>query len=380
MFFQRNKQHKREVALGIDLGASQIKAVVVRRQKDKLELVEYAVRSLPAGTAKTYRGLEFAVELQQLVDGLKTSERHAFVTVSCSSAMVCQAEFPPVPLAEIKSALKLNSAGYLRRDFSAYYLDAFELKKGVEEPKGKAKGKDKEADKAKDAGNPKDAATTKETPKAKDSTKTSVLVAGATKEEVDACRDALVAAKIKPEAIELTAVSVINAFQTSHAQPKNEVVVLIDIGARMTSINFLLDGMPLITRIMHFGGIQLSDYISQVLVLKPNEAEEEKRKMSGPIQELVKTAISPLAREIRSSIDFFERQNDLHVSQIYACGGSASSPQVLSILGEAVGTHVECWNLVETLDVSHFNGETQRVLTLGPSLAAAIGAVIPRLS
>jgi Tfp pilus assembly PilM family ATPase len=131
---------------------------------------------------------------------------------------------------------------------------------------------------------------------------------------------------------------------------------------------------------MHFGGAQLSDYISQVLVLKPEEAEEEKRKMSGPIQELMKTAISPLAREIRSSIDFFERQHDLHVSQIYACGGSASSPQVLSILGEAVGTHVECWNLIESLDVSHFNGETQRVLALGPSLAAAVGAVIPRLS
>jgi hypothetical protein len=45
-----------------------------------------------------------------------------------------------------------------------------------------------------------------------------------------------------------------------------------------------------------------------------------------------------------------------------------------------VGAHVECWNLIETLDVSHFNGETQRVLALGPSLAAAVGAVVPQLS
>src|ERR1019366_9378685 len=370
MHFRRNKQHKRDMALGIDLGASQIKAAVVRRQKDKLELVEYAVRTLPPGLTKAYKGPEFAAELQQLVDGLKTSERHAFVTISCSSAMVCQAEFPPVPLAEIKSALKLNSAGYLRRDFSAYYLDVFELKKGTEETKGKAKSKDKNSDPAKDS------AKTNGTANTKDSAKSSVLVGGATKEEVDACRDALVAAKIKPEVIELTAISVINAFQVGHPQGKNEVVVLIDIGARMTSINFLFEGMPLITRIMHFGGAQLSDYISQVLVLKPDEAEEEKRKMSGPIQELVKTAISPLAREIRSSIDFFERQNALHVIQIYACGGSAASPQILAILGEAVGTHVECWNLVESLDISHFNGETQRVLALGPSLAAAVGAVI----
>ena len=104
------------MALGIDLGASQIKAAVVRYHRDKLELVEYAVQSVTASAAKPYRGPEFATELQKLVDSLKTSERHAYVTISCSSAMVCQAEFPPVPLDEIKTALKLNSAGYLRRD------------------------------------------------------------------------------------------------------------------------------------------------------------------------------------------------------------------------------------------------------------------------
>jgi Tfp pilus assembly PilM family ATPase len=376
MVFRRNKRRKLEFALGIDLGASQIKAAVVRQLRDKIELVEYAVRPLATTTAKAYKGPEFAAELQQLVDGLKTSERHAFVTISCSSAMVCQAEFPPAPLDEIKTALKLNSSGYLRRDFSSYYLDAFELKKGAESPKGKAKA----AAKAKEEGKPKDESKPKEAAKPKDGTKTTVLVGGANKEEVDACRDALVAARIKPRVIELAAVSVINAFQVGHPETKDEVVVLLDIGARMTSINFLLDGMPLITRIMHFGGVQISEYIGQVLMLKPQEAEEEKCKMSAPVQELVKAAISPLAREIRSSIDFFERQNDLHVRRICACGGAACSAQVLAILGEAVGTQVESWNPVQSLDVSHFNGESQRVLAIGPALAAVVGVAAARLS
>lgn len=350
MLFRRNKQPKRELALGIDLGSSQIKAVVVRHHREKLELVECSVRPLPAGLAKSYKEPEFAAEIQQLVDGLKTSERRAIVTMSCSSAMVCQTEFPPVPLAEIKSALKLNSSGYLRRDFSSYYLDVFELQKGNEAVKGK------------------------------EPAKTKVLVGGANKEEVDACRDALIAAKIRPEAIELTAVSVINAFQVTSPAVKDEVVVLVDIGAHMTSINFLFEGMPLITRIMHFGGSQLTDYISQILLLQPHEAEEEKRRMSEPIQKLVKTAISPLAREIRSSIDFFERQNDHHVRQILACGGSACSPEMLAVLGEAVGAQIESWNPVQSLDVSQLNGEKQHALALGPTLAAAVGAAAARLS
>jgi type IV pilus assembly protein PilM len=350
MLFRRNKQPKRELALGIDLGSSQIKAVVVRQHREKLELVECCVRPLPAELLKSFKQPEFAAEIQQLVESLKTSERHAFVTISCSSAMVCQTEFPPVPLAEIKSALKLNSSGYLRRDFSSYYLDVFELQKGNEAGKGK------------------------------EAAKTKVLVGGANKEEVDGLRDALTTAKIRPEVIELAAVSVINAFQVSSPGIKDDVVVLMDIGARMTSINFLLQGMPLITRIMHFGGSQLSDYISQILLLQPQEAEEEKRKMSEPIQKLVKTAISPLAREIRSSIDFFERQNDRHVRQIFACGGSACSAEMLAVLGESVGAQIECWNPVQSLDVSRLNGEKELALALGPTLAAAVGVAAARLS
>jgi Tfp pilus assembly PilM family ATPase len=379
MFFHVNKRRKPDLALGIDIGASQIKAALIRRHGDTFELLEYAVHALPATSAKAYRGPEFVAELQKTIDTLKTSERRAYVTISCSSAMVCQAEFPPVPIEEIKSALKLNSAGYLRRDFSSYYLDAFELRKGSQDSKAKAKGSVKpvEAPRTNDATQ----TTDKESkPKDKDGTRTIILVGGANKEEVDACRDALTAAKIKPQVIELAAVSVINAFHFSHPEIKDDVVVLVDIGARMTSVNFLQGGLPLITRIMHFGGAQVSEYIGQVLMLKPQEAEEEKRKMSPPLQELVKTAISPLAREIRSSIDFFERQNDLHVQRIYACGGSASSPQMLEILGEAVGTPVECWNAVESLDVGQFNGGTRRVLSMGPSLAAAVGVAVARLS
>ncbi|MGA2220441.1 MAG: type IV pilus assembly protein PilM [Verrucomicrobiia bacterium] len=351
MYFTGKRQNKRDVAVGLDLGASQIKAVILRRKGDALELAEYAVMdSSSAAMGKPGAAQPLAAELQQLMAQFKIQERRASVAISCSSVMVCHAEFPPVPLAEIKSALKLNSSGYLRHDFSSYYLDAFELKKGNKSANGK------------------------------DVDKTSVLVGGANRTEVDAYRDALVAAKIKPEVIELAAVSVINAFHVSHLGTKDEVVVLVDIGAHMTSINFLLDGMPLITRIMHFGGAQISDYISHTLMLEPHEAEEEKRKMSAPIQELVKTAISPLAREIRSSIDFYERQNDRHIGQIYACGGSACSPQMLAILGEAVGTHVECWNPIQSLDVSRLNGETPRVLALGPSLAAAVGAAAARLA
>lgn len=350
MLFIRGKQQRRDKAIGLDLGTSQLKAAVVRRHRDGLELMEYAVRQVPVTSPKPYSDPQYAEQLQQLVGGLKTTDRHVFVTISCRSAMVCQAEFPPAPIEDIKTALKLNSAGYLHRDFSAYYLDAFELKKNAE------------GGKAGNAG-----------------AKTKVLIGGAQKEEVDACRAALVAAKIRPEVIELAAVSVVNAFQVSHPELNDEVTVLVDIGSRSTSINFLRQGLPLITRITHFGGFQLSEYIAQTLTLETAQAEQQKVQMPDPVRALVKTALSPLARELRSSVDFFERQHDCHVSRAFACGGSACSAALLEMLSEVVGLRIERWSPIDKLQTSHFNGESAQLAEVAPALAAAIGAAAAQL-
>lgn len=355
MFFTDRKQSRRDVAIGLDLGVSQIKAVVLSRKGDALELAEYAVAPSSVAIGKPGAEQQLAAELQQLMTQLKVQERHASAAISCNSAMVCETELPRMSLREAQGALKLSSVRYLRRDFSNYYLDAVEL--------------------ADLSGNGKDT-----NGKDKKSPTMKVLVGGASKEEVRWYRDALLAAKIRTESIELAAISVINAFQVSNREIcEQEIVLLVDMGARSTSINFLRRGQPQMTRIMHFGGAQINEYLSQILTLQPNAAEEEKIKMSEPVQPLVKTAMLPLAKELRSSIDFFERQQECHVGRAFACGGSASAPRMLDFLSEEVGLRLESWNPVQGLHTSHFNGESPKLLMVGPSLAAAIGAAATKL-
>ena len=350
MLFKRNGQGKRDIAVGLDLGSSQIKAAVLRRKEGALELAEYAVVRSTAAIGQPGTEQQLAAELQQLMAGLKVQERRVSAAISCSSAMVCEAELPRMPLEEAKNALKLNSTRYLRRDFSNYYLDAMELPGPSENGKGKKP------------------ATMK------------VLVGGANKEEVLWYRNGLVAAKIRPEVIELAAVSVVNAFQVGDPELcEKEVVLLIDIGTRSTSINFLQGGQPHMTRIMHFGGAQISEQVAQSLTLQADAAEEEKIKMSAPVQPLVKTALLPLAKELRSSIDFFERQQECHVGKAFACGGSACAPKILEFLSEEVGLHIECWNPVQRFQTGHFNGEGPGLAAVAPSLAAAVGAAATKV-
>lgn len=353
MFLTR-KTKKPTTALGVDIGTNQIKAAVVKRQQEKLVLADFAVRPLSFVAGKSGTESLLADELKQLIDDIKAPDRRAYVAISCPSALVCHAEFPRMPIEEVKSVLKLNSARYLRRDLSNYFMDVAEL-----------------------SGEP-SAAGTEEN--AKKNPMIKILVGGADKDEVQGYRTALAAAKIKPESIELAAVSVVNAFQTSHPGVEaNEVVLLLDVGAHSSSINFLRNGAPVITRIMHFGGYQLSEYIAQMLTLELAAAEEEKRKMTEPVQALIKTAISPLAREVRSSIDFFERQHECHVARGFACGGSASSPVMMEILSETVGLPIGNWDPSHNFDTTPLNGHREQLPAMAPSLAVAIGAAVARL-
>jgi type IV pilus assembly protein PilM len=349
MAFGHKKHAKRDQVIGLDIGTSQIKAAVLRRAGSRIQLVEYSVSPVKQVLGKSGTEQQFAAELQQWFGLLKVQERRVFVAISCASAMVCETEFPRMPIEEAKNALKLSSSRYLRRDFSNYYFDAVELVQF---------GQDTKTNK---------------------SSTMKVLVAGASKDEVRWYRDALLAAKIRPEAIELAAVTVVNAFQVANpALAEQEVALLVDIGANSTSINFVRHGQPTMTRIMHFGGAHINEYLVQILSLSAKAAEEEKLKMSERVQALVRMAVLPLCKEVRSSIDFFERQQECHVSKGFACGGTACATSILRLLSEEIGFSIESWNPIQSFGTENFNGEAPQLMAVAPALAAVVGVAAAR--
>jgi hypothetical protein len=116
---------------------------------------------------------------------------------------------------------------------------------------------------------------------------------------------------------------------------------------------------------MHFGGNHISEFVGSILTLQPQVAEEEKIKMSEAVQSLVSQAIAPLAREVRSSIDFFERQQECHVSRAFACGRAPARPASSSRV--TVG-FISMLESIRSLSTAHFNGRGP-LEGLAPSLA-----------
>ena len=342
MFSFRKKPSQRTTALGLDIGNAQLKAVVVGQGAEGLRLEEQVTAPLTATFGKAGTEAQLGTDLQQLIGRLKTGERHVFVSASFPSTSVAEAELPRMPVEETREVLRLNSAKYLRRDLSNCYLDVVELVEPVVDPK------------------------------ARKPTTMRLLVSSASKEEVDWCRAGLTAAKLRPESIEPAAIAVVNAFQVSHRELcEQEIVVVVDLGHRFTSINLLRHGLPVMTRITEFGGTRLTDCLVQALGLGVPEAEQEKRNLSEFMHPVVQGAMAPLAREIRATVDFFERQHDCHATRAFVGGGTAASAAIVGLLSEAASIPFEVWNPGQ--------GMAGAGAEVGPALAAAVGVAASRV-
>jgi len=348
MVLGRKKTTKRDFAIGLDLGSAQLKVVLLRRSGEGLELLDYAVlpHTLSFGRAGTEGQLSQAI--QDLLGPIKIHDRRVFVAISSPSAVVTEIEMPRMPPDEIRGVLRINSTRFLRRDFSDYYFDAVELV----DPAGETKGR--------------------KTPNMH------VLVAGAPKAEVLWYRNALVAAKLRVETIELSTVAVINALQASHPDLcQQNVVLLLDIGARGTSLNFLRDGQPVLTRLIPFGSAQVTELIAVSLGVPTSVAEEKKRAMSVDAAEVVQNMLATLAREVRASIDFVERQQDCQIRHGFIGGGLACNWGIVEFLAQEVGLNLAQWNPLDGYKISAANKETLPLLA--PSLVGAVGVAVGKL-
>jgi type IV pilus assembly protein PilM len=346
----KKKAQKSNSVIGLDIGSGQLKAVGLCRKEGAVAITHFAVVPCVVTFGKEGIQKRLAEVVQDVLASWKMTGRRLSVAMSTSSALVGQVEMPQIPLDEARSALKLNGVRYLRHDLNEYYFDLAVLADSASEAKGRK------------------------------SSMMQLLVAGAPKAEVVWVRDALVNAKLKVDSIELVALTVINALQRSHGQIcEQELVLLLDVGAQITTLNFLRQGQPLLTRFMQFGGTALTEHIAKILTLSTAAAEEEKRKMSESVSVLARAALQPLVREVRSSIDFVERQYDCRITHAFVGGGTACRSALVQFLGEDVGLGMEVWNPLEGMKMTELNGDVEQLKSLAPSLGGAVGAAIAYL-
>jgi len=176
-------------------------------------------------------------------------------------------------------------------------------------------------------------------------------------------------AGVSPVVIDVDAFALCNAFslnlkEESETGVKADTVALIDIGAKMTSINILENGIPHLTRDINIGGNNFTKEIQREFNINYAQAEELKKQhavimveseelllstmpssdddKASRIFEAITPALNKLLNDIRRSFDFYENTvKRKPVQKILLSGGSSKIKNIDRFLSERLGVPVE---------------------------------------
>jgi Tfp pilus assembly PilM family ATPase len=169
----------------------------------------------------------------------------------------------------------------------------------------------------------------------------------------------------------------VNAF--AQAMPEimyKEVIGLVDLGFKHTTICLLQEGELVVSRVVAIGGDRLSNGLAESLGISYAEAEGIKVGMPTEVQSHLETLVLPLGRELRASIDFFEHQQDKSVSQVFISGASARSEFIVQALQAELGVECKTWSPTTFLTHALPPQQAAEIDQIAPQLAVAIGSAM----
>lgn len=334
---------KKDHVVAIDLGTRVTKAVMVNRRGDSFTLSNFVVKDAPVYD-RTLSADKLADHLKAVMSELGSKGKTITVVIGPGDSVLRNAELPSIPVQQMLQLLKANSKMYLQQELKDYLFDCHIL------------GMVGEGDGQK-------------------SNKCGAWVGGAKREHVENLKLAAKQAGLVVDIITTSLVQPANAFE--QAMPdvyEKEVVALVDFGYKNSFISILMLGELSLNRAVSFGAAKLTAGIAESLGVSQAEAEGIKVGMPQEVGETIQPLLTPLGRELRASIDFFEHQQDKTVSQVFFSGGSAISDHIVQALQSELMVPCKSWDPTGALNPELPPQRMGEVEQIAPQLTVAVGA------
>jgi type IV pilus assembly protein PilM len=341
------RTRSRDQVTAVDLGTHTFKAVHIQQKGGKFTLTNYAIQDSP-GLDGPLTPQSLGDALAKVMQSLGGRTKAVALALGSGDTILRHAELPLVAPGDMRTMLKYNAKTYLQQDLSDHVFDCH-----IVPPRAGAKLELKPGQKCR------------------------VLVGRAPARLIN---DILAGAKLAgvvPEVVVPGLVGPVNAFES--AQPERfaeSAVALVDIGFRNSSITILHKGELMLTRVVGIGGDRLTHGVAEALGISYAEAEGIKLGLPQEVESTIVSLFSPLARELRASIDYFEHQQDHTVSEVFVSGGSSSSDYILQFVQTELVVPCVTWNPAGFLTLNLPAQKLSELEQTAPRLTTAIGAAL----
>ena len=216
----------------------------------------------------------------------------------------------------------------------------------------------------------------------------SVLVVAAKTDQVEELMRGVAAAGFTPELVDVAPLAVVNALY--RARPEDGCVVVLDIGAKMTSLA-IAEGDRIYTRSIPVAGNQITKEIAAALGCTLDEAEaaklergyvsmggvtEDADEVTDNIAKVCRAVLTRLNAEITRSVNFYRSQQGGNApTKLYLTGGTSLLPQTDEFFAETLGIEVETFDPFESVGVGPAV-DAEALAADGVRLAATAGLAV----
>jgi type IV pilus assembly protein PilM len=189
---------------------------------------------------------------------------------------------------------------------------------------------------------------------------------------------------LNPMIVDVDVFALENMYEVNYSDVGG-VIALVNMGASVTNINILKDGVSIFSRDITTGGIQFTEWIMKEQNLGFEEAEQSKQNLSqGEIPfELERTTndyIDLITGEVKRTLDFFSSNfSQDRISKIILSGGSSKVPNIIETLQDITDIDVEIVNPFNNIAISDSEFDPNYISDISPKMGVVVGLALRRM-
>ncbi|MFT4705942.1 MAG: type IV pilus assembly protein PilM [Bradymonadia bacterium] len=338
--------------LGLDIGASSVKACLLRETKKGWSLQAYDSMELPDEAivegAVMNPGVIVDV-IRELLSRNRIKQKQCALAVAGYSVIIKKISLPLMTREELDESIQWEAEQYIPFDISDVYLDVELLAKHT------AQGQ------------------------------MDVLLVAAKKETVNDYVNVAKEAGLEPVVMDVQACDLQNMFEVNYPGGSGETVVLIDVGAAVTNINVISDGVTTFTRDIAMAGKLITEEIQKQLNITYEEAETYKcggsqatdTVVPQEVDRVVQQVAEAIAGEVQRSLDFYAATSaESLFSKVYLSGGSARLQALSRTISRMCGVPVELVNPFANIAYDEKTFTPDYLEQIAPSAGVAVGLAL----
>jgi type IV pilus assembly protein PilM len=346
---------KNKLALGLDIGSSSVKLVHLKEGKRGYTLLAWGEAPLPPEAVvdnQLMNSSAIVEAIRELMAQQKVKSKEVAIGVRGHSVIIKRISMPFMSQEDLDESIQWEAEQYIPFDVKDVNIDTQIL-----------------------------------TPQADAAGQMDVLLVAAKKDMINDFTSVCAEAGLTATVVDVDAFAVQNAFEVNYPQGPNQPVVLINVGAAVTNINIVNNGMATFTRDITAGGHAFTEEIQKQLNISAEEAEALKVGGHGEadavvpqeVERVIQGVADQMGGEIQRSLDFHAATApDVHPTRVYLSGGTARIPALFKVIEQRAGVPVEVLNPFKNIEVDNRKFDPAVIMNAAPAAAVAVGLALRR--